>query len=294
MKIRRNAILFALWLALAAGAGYMASIAHLQRVQRETTAARLRELQTEADALRRDRDAIARDLAQAEQQLASLPPAPPEDPALTPARRREINAWLGRVKRLHQLFDEKPDQRIPEMQFLANDDWLRLAKTVGLESEEDARRALAEVRNLAVSRFMTQVAAATRKYTAATKNERPATLEALVDYFDPPVDATILARYEIADYSSSPGSGATWGVQNKFAVDPDYDTRQQVTSGGSASTSAPFAWVPGLAERYSKALRAYSRANQGDRPRGIAETLPFFNPPLEPELAERLIRTEHK
>lgn len=83
-------------------------------------------------------------------------------------------------------------------------------------------------------------------------------------------------------------------MQNRTPVDADYDIRAQASAMGSASSSGPFAWDPALDARYRQALRNFTKANSGDYPKRMADAVPFFDPPLDRETAERLIRTDRR
>src|SRR4051812_24395987 len=100
--------------------GYMGFEVRIARRQEEELAAlrqRAAKIEGEAAALRLEQNTVARDLAEAERQLAALPSSS-ADPKDSPERRSQLDTWLGRVRQLHRLFDTEPGQRIPEMQFL--------------------------------------------------------------------------------------------------------------------------------------------------------------------------------
>ena len=81
-------------------------------------------------------------------------------------------------------------------------------------------------------------------------------------------------------------------MQNREPVDADYDMRGQASSLGRATNSGPFAWDAALAARYNQAVRSYTKANQGNDLKRRADAVPFFDPPIDRETAERLIRTD--
>jgi hypothetical protein len=140
---------------------------------------------------------------------------------------------------------------------------------------------------------MEKIQQAMQKYLNTAGTEKPASMQALAGYFDPAIDSTLLERYELIDrLPSNPGS--SWGVQNRVAIDPDYDTRMQVSKSGSSSSPGLFAWDPDLSARYRQALRNYTKANQGDYPKSMADSLPFFDPPLDHDTAERLVKADRR
>jgi hypothetical protein len=58
------------------------------------------------------------------------------------------------------------------------------------------------------------------------------------------------------------------------------------------STAGIMAWIPGLYDRYRQATRAYAKANPQDTTRPVEKIIPYFDPPLDPDLAARVIRSE--
>lgn len=284
------------FLALAGIAGYEARIAGRQ--ERELATLRRRTAQLTADAvwLRRQRDATASDLAEAERQLAELPPLRPADPSVSAQRRNEMKTWLGRVKQLRRLFEERPNQRIPELQFLTDQDWLRIAKNVNFDSEDGTRRALAAARNTAISNFTQRLSDGLRKLAKSPNADSSATIRDLMPFLAQPVEATLLDRYELSKTSSTRLGGRTeWIVQNKAPIDEDYDGRVKINaseSGSFGSSSMPgvLGWIPDFQERMMQAVKDYSAAKNGSAPPEIADVIPYFKPPLDPATAGKAIR----
>jgi hypothetical protein len=290
MTKARLLLLIAL-LTLLGFAGYQVRVTSRQRAELAAQKERARKLDTEAAALRAKQSAALGDLAQAESELARLPAAS-VDAGLPPAARTELDSWLGRVKRLQQIFAEKPEQRIPEMRFLTEDDWLRTSKTANMDTDDGVRDALGAIRGRALAHFAKQLVAANQKYNRDTPGQKPATVQVLAAYFDPPVDLEILDRYELHDpVPSGLGSPNTWFVQNKTPIDMDYDAQIRVgTQATYSMRGGPETWVPDYNERYKHAAQAYTQANHGTRPKDPADALPFFVPPLDAATADRLKR----
>lgn len=282
-------------LALLGFAGYEARVMSRQRAEIATLKERAHTLDAEAAALRAKQSATLGDLAQAEGELARLPLIR-VDAGLSPAASTELDNWLGRMKRLQQIFAEKPELSIPEMRFLTEDDWLRTSKIVKLDTDDGVRDALGAIRERALARFAKQLSTAIQKYNRVAPDEKPATVQVLASYFSPPVDLEILQRYELHDpVPSGLGSPNTWFVQNKTPIDMDYDARIQVgTQAIYNSRGAPSIWVPDYNDRYKRAAQAYAQANQGARPKGVTDALPFFDPPLDTATADWLKRHAEK
>src|ERR1035438_3205146 len=83
------------------------------------------------------------------------------DPADTAAK-----GLLAKVNKLKQRLQETPDARIPELQLLTEQDWLKAASG-NLETDADYRRALAALRSAGESRFGSMLQPALQRYTQA-------------------------------------------------------------------------------------------------------------------------------
>lgn len=278
--------------------GYEIHVGAQQTEQLTDLRRRAAQLATASSALQRNRDALAHDLAEAERQLAALPPARATTPADSPEGRATTGAWLARVKQMRRLFDEHPEQRIPEMQFLTDQDWLRVAKRIDLAGEDGTRKAFAAIRDTAAEHFTPQLSAALKKFRAAPPGDLAPSVAALAPFFDPAPDPAMLGRYELVKVTESYDPAPRWRVQTKAPIDEDYDSRHYVDvyvdgrGNGGGSLGAPWAWVPDLREQTESAYKAYAAANQGTSGSSLADVLPYFNPPLPRVLAEKLLKAE--
>jgi hypothetical protein len=289
------------FLALAGLGGYEASVLSHQREQLHalgTTAAQLRAALAK---LQREHLAATADLALAERQLAALPITRAPVANLTPQREIELSVWLGQVKQLRRLFDERPDQRIPELSLLTERDWLRDAKTARLDSEDGIRQALARLRDSAITAFQqSQLSPALRKFAKTAADDATPTIFALTPFFDAPVDPTMLGRYELGSVKNPSSRGSLqWRIQPLAPVDPDYDRRQQITASregnyGSSSAGALYAWIPDFQERMQRAQKSFSAAKPGTQPTGYADVLPFVDPPFPPATVEKILKADRE
>jgi hypothetical protein len=150
------------------------------------------------------------------------------------------------------------------------------------------------VRSAAIARFASRLRAALRAYTTARGHDKPASVAALAGYFSPPVPLDILNGYEIV--SSPPSTGrSTWQVQNRAPVDADFDVRYQVRAdGGTRSSFGPIAWLPDFYGQFNRALQAYRASTKREPTSDIAAIVPYFNPPLEPRVVERLLKARYE
>lgn len=292
----RSLFLIAALLALVSAGVFQARVILRQREALHALQKRTADAQRQAASLRRECDTARHDLNAAEQQLAALPPRTFLD-AATATRQAETNAWLARVKKLKQLFVERPDQRIPEMQWLTDEDWLRVAKRASFEDEHGTRKALGGLRDVAKGKFISRLSPALRAFAGTADGEPPASSLALASHFSGPIDAGVLQRYEIIKGSVSGDIGqGVLTVREKTPIDADYDSRWHASSNGlnysHGSAGAPYAWIPGFRERSARAHRAYTEANNGARASTTAHAIPFYNPPLDPAKIELILRFE--
>lgn len=295
MTRARLMLLVLVFFAATGGATYEAIVIFRQREQLQAAREHVTRSKEEIASRSEDLDALRSELHLAEQQLAKLPPPPAAtvDSAATRARQREIADWLERVKQLKRHFEQRPEQRIPEMQLLTDDDWLRAASTAGLETDGQIRKVVAAVRDAAKRKFNPKLAGALKKFMQATNGQLPRTALDLANFFEPPVDLAILQRYEMIPAGQTGGSKAYWVIREISPVDEDFDSRFQVAVNGALMWGAgPTAWTNGFSESHQRARRKYAEANGGVAPATLAETLPYFNPPLDPALVEKLLKAE--
>ncbi len=287
-----------------------------QRAQLAAAQQRTEDLNRQLAARDRARDATLSELALAEKQLAQLSPARTDTKNLdSRTADAEFAPWIARVKRLQQLVEQHPDQRIPELRLLTDDDWLLVARRNKLDSGEDVRRALAAVRTAAKNRFVASLTEAIQRFNAAATPDQtvavprpgrggapgdgsvtlvripPATAMDLAPYLQNPADAAVLTRLAIFP------NGSGWKLQEKDTIDPEYDGGYWISSNfgrvSGSVTPAPWAWLPpDFDERSLRANNAYLAANNGLPAPGFAERLPYFDPPLEPAIAEKFLKAE--
>lgn len=118
----------------------------------------------------------------------------------------------------------------------------------------------------------------------------------MAPYLENQPDPEIWARYEIVgtDVVSRMGKPVRkWALQNRFVVNALYDDNFMIDSGGweSGRTVRDTAY-PDFRIQTKRAYDAYSAANPGTPPAAAGAILPYFNPPLDPAVAEKLRRSE--
>jgi RNA polymerase sigma factor (sigma-70 family) len=187
-------------------------------------------LRDENERLRRDtadmprlRDEVA-GLHNDSQELAQLKEADAkagDDPTWA-----EEKAWLARVSQLKQRLEKTPEARIPELQFVTEQDWLDAARGK-LETDKDYRGALASLRNAGENKFVQMAQPALRDYVKTNNGQFPTDLAQLQPYFESPVDDAILQRWEIVPQENYPWGkfGEDWVIVLKAPIDQEYDGR---------------------------------------------------------------------
>lgn len=148
----------------------------LQQLTRENEDAKreLAELRKEVEQLNRNsveliklRGEVSR-LRGSEKELAEFKSADANDPART-----AMKSWLARVDQLKQRLAEMPDQKIPQLQYCDERDWLDVTKNINLETDVDFRKAFRKLRNLAKDKFAPKLQEALKKYCEANQGDLP-------------------------------------------------------------------------------------------------------------------------
>ena len=157
------------------------------------------------------------------------------DPSIIAAK-----SWVGRLNLLKSRLEQSPEQRVPEMQLLEEEDWLAAVKSPGLESEEDYRRAFASLRNTAANKLALKVQPALARYLEANNKAFPTDVNDLLPYLEPK-DPALLSRYAVVPSSKvmSVKMGGDWIVTQKAPVDSEFDTQFVIGPNGFGSCSWP-------------------------------------------------------
>lgn len=248
-----------------------------QDAERTVTTARLDALQAELAALRQAAATRARDAAQTRTEEAAIAQEPTVSATV---------AWMERLELLKTLIKARPEAAIPELEFLQEEDWLAAAQSP-LHTEGDVRRALAELRSLAESRFGSKSKDAMKKFTQTHGAEIPDDPLELLPYFDPPVPPAIFARWRIlrAGDKSRGGptidSSATWGITTGPRSDDEMDGKMTINADGSFVTSG----FKNFPETLFPVMRRFAETNASatsDRTSFTeAELLPYAQTPEE-------------
>ena len=156
--------------------------------------------------------------------------------------------WSERANHLKQWLEANPAGKIPELQFLGDQDWIDSIYPNTLSSDEECRRAMSTVRANGELRVLDILAGAFRNYGKANNGQFPSALSELSPYFRSPVDDAILERYEIVRADSLVSKlqqGDEWVITQKAPVDETWDLRFTIgmTYGGMADSRVTNRWV---------------------------------------------------
>lgn len=210
------------------------------------------------------------------------------DPLVQKARE-----WKAKEAKLRQLFEEKPEQRIPEMRWLVDDQWQSIARDADLDTTRGIRVALGRVREVAMIQFSLKIKQALFTYMNANDKRLPDDPSQLAPYFRPPVDdaEAILSRYEMLSkerQSEAPFKGAS--IIQKVLIDKAVDnalivglsTMGFVPKQGHAPVNLPRELGP--------VLKAYMDANNHTSPLDNDDLKPYATTPEQKAALEKFIR----
>jgi RNA polymerase sigma factor (sigma-70 family) len=145
---------------------------------------------------------------------------------MTLADRQKL--WQGRLAQLKAWADENPHEKIPEMKYLDNNQWVVSMGTSTLGKQEDYERAMATVRINAEMSVMDKLQSAWHAYAKVDDAKTPGNITDLVPYLKEPIDDGILQNYEFVPASSlaaSPPEIGDWVITTKAPVNETYDSR---------------------------------------------------------------------
>jgi RNA polymerase sigma factor (sigma-70 family) len=159
--------------------------------------------------------------------------------------------WPARVKRLKQWLEENPSEKIPELQFVDDVNWMNsiYPHRLALETADECRVEMSSVRSTAEHIFADfQLRPALQQYAKANSGEFPTDISQLKPYFDSPIYDGILERYTILPASnlvSELRPGGDWVITQKAPVNEAHDWRTATSLTGTkqATLYATNRWV---------------------------------------------------
>ena len=159
----------------------------------------------------------------------------------------EMPRRQARVARLRQWLEEMPEEKIPELRFLSEDDWIAEVDDP-LVTDEDYRSAMYALRADADCEFARRAFRALRQYAQINNGQFPTDLSQLKPYFESPIDDAILQRYEIVPTKSLVSSLAELGgdrlITEKAPVNKELDLRTAIGTNTWRNTMEGGRWDP--------------------------------------------------
>jgi hypothetical protein len=183
----------------------------------------------------------SRKLAQLEDAISTTRSEPGAEPI--------VQGWLSRVGDLKQRLEQRPDQRIPELRFLTEQDWLNATRKQ-LDTDSDYRKAMAALRDAGQEKFALLACEALQSYLKGRDprldvnysprpdnfselllEHFPTDLSQLKLYFASPIDDAILQRWEIltGDKLNRLGILGPAAITQKALLDEEYDARWSIS-----------------------------------------------------------------
>jgi RNA polymerase sigma factor (sigma-70 family) len=259
---------------------------HQLKAERDAASARLAALEAESEGLRRNAADLPRLRAEVNR-LRPLKAAAAASEGNDPATEAAYKIWAQRATRLRQRLDQAPDQRIPELQYLTEQDWFDAVKDLKqLESDDDFRHALSNARNSGKSEFGRSLQKALRDYTAANQGQLPTTLSDLKPFFDATVDDAVLQRYKLLQTGklTDVPDGQYLVADAAPPIDPDYDARLEFTLNGTTShTGNPFE------EIVKDAGIQFAQAHNDQLPTDPSQLVPYLKQPVSPDQIQQIL-----
>ena len=106
-------------------------------------------------------------------------------------------SWLAKVDVLKKWIAQRPEQKIPELQYLQDYDWLDAVKTSNMMGDYAPRNAIGGLREAAKRQFAHELSNALRRFVEEHNGDLPGNLSQLNAYFQKPMNDAILISYEL-------------------------------------------------------------------------------------------------
>ncbi len=120
----------------------------------------------------------------------------------------DAESLIDRVRLLKERLAQTPGARIPELQFLTEEDWLRAAAgRQKLETDADFQAGFSDLRDRSEGRFLLMMETPLQKYIEANK-QFPMELSQLKAYAEKAISDEILERYQIVPANTLPVASA--------------------------------------------------------------------------------------
>ena len=160
--------------------------------------------------------------------------------------------YSDRVNNLKSLFETNPSERIPELQFLTDSDWLMIINRV-TQTEDGYRRAMSLARQVGEQNFVNDnLHPALQKFAQDNNGHFPGDLAQLKPYFKSAVDDPVLERWAVLPRSKLTRAvtlhmqpDENWVITQKAPVNASLDQRTfcSLKRVNSFATAPPEQWI---------------------------------------------------
>ena len=106
-------------------------------------------------------------------------------------------SWLAKVDVLKKWIEQRPEQTIPEFQYLQDYDWLDAVKTSNMLGDYAPMNAMGGLREAAKRQFAHELSNALRRFVEKHNGDLPTNLSQLNAYFQLPMNDAILNSYKL-------------------------------------------------------------------------------------------------
>lgn len=216
---------------------------------------------------------------------------------LDPAGERQAAQVEDTVAMLKARLAAHPELAIPQLAYLTDADWLRVALRAGkLTQEVDFRRALADLRNAAREEFRPLLFAALKAYLADHSQLPPATAEDLAPYLGRAPEPGLLEQYTVVPtIGTIPNRYTRYAIADapRTIVDPELEGLQQYTFGG-VSTGWASVDRRQLNPAIMAARAAFTAAHPGQSPVDEEDLLPYFAKPADAERFKTFLHVQEQ
>lgn len=219
-----------------------------------------------------DRLALVQAQIDARRAQAAATASLPGDAALE----TQMGQWLAQLDELKRFVAGRRHLDIPELQFLSEQDWFRIAAGGPLATEEDFRKASSGLRRSAENRFASKLHQALTAYVKANGDRLPEAPQELLPFFDPAIDPALLDRYEMIHRGRAadvPAMDRTRVIAPKVPADVEHDAYYSAGLGGYGNTSA-------MGYNLAFAEREFRKANPGQNAATAVQLMPYLKWPV--------------
>jgi RNA polymerase sigma factor (sigma-70 family) len=203
---------------------------------------------------------------------------------VTDLREQLKNTPSARLALFKQKFAAMPDKKIPELQFLTDKDWVKVASGADLDTDDGVRVAMRDLRDKATDKFMNLMRTALKSYIASHGGMLPPSLLDLTSYFQVPVTDEMLQHYQLVQTGTLNNDWSQTLVNKTLKVDPEYDSNQQMSMSGGGGGS----W--NMIERaVEQAAGGYSSDHAGELPTDPSQLAPYLKSPIDTATVQKYL-----